>query len=41
MPTRSFGDVPRPYFEIDGWEDAPAGDAKESATKELDDAVPF
>jgi len=41
MPTRSFGDVPRPYFEIDGWEDAPAGDAKESATKELDDGVPF
>jgi hypothetical protein len=41
MPTRSFGDVPRPYFEIDGWEDAPAGDAKESAANELNDRIPF
>jgi hypothetical protein len=39
--SKRFGDVPRPYFEIEGWEDAPAGDAKESAAKELDDAVPF
>jgi hypothetical protein len=23
MPTRGYGDVPRPHFEIDGWEDVP------------------
>jgi hypothetical protein len=23
MPTRGYGDVLRPHFEIDGWEDAP------------------
>jgi hypothetical protein len=33
MPTRGWGDVPRPHFEIDGWEDAPAGDSKPTAAE--------
>jgi hypothetical protein len=41
MPTKAFGDVPRPHFEVDGWEDAPAGDGKQTATSELNDAIPF
>ena len=41
MPTNNFGEVPRPYFEIDGWEDAPAGDPKESVAGELNDTIPF
>jgi hypothetical protein len=41
MPTKKFGDVPRPYFEVEGWEDSPAGDAKLSLAKDFDDAVPF
>jgi hypothetical protein len=41
MPTNAFGKVPRPYFEVDGWEDAPAGGANESGSSELNDAIPF
>jgi hypothetical protein len=41
MKTRLYGDVPRPFFEIDGWEDAPDGDAKMSAAAELNDAISF
>lgn len=41
MESKRFGDVPRPYFEIEGWEDAPVGDAKESLGGEPNDAVPF
>jgi hypothetical protein len=41
MPTRAYGNVPRPYFEIDGWEDALDGDAKPSVAADLNDALPF
>jgi hypothetical protein len=41
MPTARYGDVPRPDFVIEGWEDAPDGDAKESVATELNDKVPF
>jgi hypothetical protein len=41
MPTKKFGDVPRPYFEVEGWEDAPAGDAKLNLAKDFDDEIPF
>jgi hypothetical protein len=41
MPTKAYGNVPRPHFEVDGWEDAPAGDSKQTAADELNDQVPF
>jgi hypothetical protein len=41
MPSKRFGDVPRPYFEVTGWEDAPAGDAKLNLAKEMSDEIPF
>jgi hypothetical protein len=46
MPTNAFGDVPRPHFEIDGWEDASTGaddfgTDKQPIGKSLDDEIPF
>jgi hypothetical protein len=41
MPSKKWGDVPRPHFEVDGWEDAPAGDGKLTAADELNDEIPF
>jgi hypothetical protein len=41
METKRFGDVPRPHFEVDGWEDAPAGDGKQTAASELNDTIAF
>jgi hypothetical protein len=41
MPTKAYGDVPRPHFEIDGWEDALASDVKVNAASELNDTIPF
>jgi len=41
MPTKKYGLVPRPYFEVDGWENAPAGDPPQSRGEELSDAIPF
>jgi hypothetical protein len=41
MPTKKYGDVPAPQFEVIGWEDAPGGDANMSVSAELDDKIPF
>jgi hypothetical protein len=41
MPTKRFGDVPRPHFEVNGWEDAPAGNGKQTAASGLEDEIPF
>jgi len=41
MRTKKYGLVPRPYFEVDGWEDAPAGDPPQSRADEMSDAIPF
>jgi hypothetical protein len=46
MPTKSFGKVLRPYFEVDGWEDAPIGAAVNGgpsapAASEMNDEIPF
>src|SRR5262249_6719511 len=41
MPTRFYGNIPRPHFEVNGWEDAPAGDGNVSPANEYDDAIPF
>jgi hypothetical protein len=51
MPTNAFGNVPRPHFEVDGWEDVPAsgddtppaahGDDTLPAADEMNDAIPF
>lgn len=44
MPTKKFGDVPRPYFNIIGWDGAaaPVRDVKtETLKQELDDEIPF
>jgi hypothetical protein len=49
MPTKSFGKVPRPYFEVDGWEDAPDapigaavnGGPSAPAAGEMNDEIPF
>jgi hypothetical protein len=44
--SKKFGEVLRPNFEIDGWEDAPTGADdfgadKQSIDKDLDDQIPF
>src|SRR5262249_24616514 len=41
MATKAYGNVPRPHFEVDGWEDAPGGDNNVTAASELNDQVPF
>jgi hypothetical protein len=50
MPTKNFGDVPRPHFEIVGWDDEaatserePIRTVSEAAIKkqEFDDEIPF
>jgi hypothetical protein len=47
MPTRNFGDVPRPLFEIVGWDDetvsTPVREITEAVMKqkEFDDEIPF
>jgi len=46
MPTKNYGDTPRPYFEVDGWLDDPAKepirDIGPGPIKEdLDDEIPF
>jgi hypothetical protein len=45
MPTKKFGKVPRPHFEIVGW-DEPAGDVNETppavtSEREFEDEIPF
>jgi hypothetical protein len=45
MPTKNFGDVPRPYFEIIGWDEHKEAVGEVSATKlrqgDFDDEIPF
>ena len=46
MPTRMYGDVPRPAFEIDGWtSDGESGirevKAPDTLKQEMDDEIPF
>jgi hypothetical protein len=49
MPTKLYGDVPRPHFEIDGWEDAPdapigavnSGGPNSPVASEMNDEIPF
>jgi hypothetical protein len=41
MPTKLWGNVPRPHFEVDGWEDAPAEGVNKSGPNELNDPIPF
>jgi hypothetical protein len=44
--SKKYGEVLRPHFEVDGWEDAPTGADdfeadKQPIAKDLDDDVPF
>jgi len=41
MPTRYYGNVPRPHFEVDGLEDALTGDGNPTAASEPNDTIPF
>lgn len=45
MPSRMFGDVPRPLFEVIGWDSAREGirevKAPETLKDEMDDEIPF
>jgi len=45
MPTKSFGDVPRPLFEIIGWDSSREGvrevKAPDTLRQEMDDEIPF
>jgi hypothetical protein len=45
MPTRMFGDVPRPLFEIVGWDSNREGirevKAPDTLRDEMDDSIPF
>jgi hypothetical protein len=48
MPTKKFGDVPRPYFEITGWDDVREGirdpnvpDSGPTMAEEMNDEIPF
>jgi len=45
MPTRMFGDVPRPSFEIIGWDSQKEGirtvKAPDTLKEEMDDEIPF
>lgn len=45
MPTRMYGDVPRPAFEIIGWDSAKEGirtvKAPDTLKDEMDDEIPF
>lgn len=46
MPTRNFGDVPRPLFEIVGWDDGQVRteqevDIDKMKKQEFDDEIPF
>jgi hypothetical protein len=45
MPTRMFGDVPRPSFEIIGWDSSREGikevKAPDTLRQEMDDEIPF
>jgi hypothetical protein len=44
MPTKLYGDVPRPHFEISGWDEATAGGIEvitPNAASELNDEIPF
>lgn len=45
MPSRLFGDVPRPVFEIIGWDSNKEGvrevKAPETLRQEMDDEIPF
>jgi hypothetical protein len=50
MPTKNFGDVPRPHFEIVGWDDEAATSEREPIRtvseevlkkQEFDDEIPF
>jgi hypothetical protein len=36
-----FGEVVRPLFEIEGWEDAPTGDGKTTVADDVGDEIPF
>ena len=46
MPTKKFGDVPRPYFEVVGWDDARTEmrrevDIEKVEQHQFDDQIPF
>ena len=41
MPTKKFGRVPRPHFEIVGWDDPASEPAASAAEGEFDDSIPF
>jgi hypothetical protein len=45
MPTKMFGDVPRPLFEIIGWDSSREGvrevKAPDTLRQEMDDEIPF
>jgi hypothetical protein len=45
MPTKMFGDVPRPLFEIIGWDSTREGvrevKAPDTLKQEMDDEIPF
>jgi hypothetical protein len=45
MPTRNFGDIPRPLFEIVGWDSNREGirevKAPDTLRQEMDDEIPF
>jgi hypothetical protein len=40
MKTRFGADVPRPCFEVDGWDEGPAGNVEDAAS-EPSDSIPF
>jgi hypothetical protein len=39
--SKKYGEVLRPDFVVDGWEDAPTGDHKSTAAHDMDDEIPF
>ncbi len=44
MPTKKFGSVPRPKFEIVGWNEVAADNVEvisPSVADDLDDEIPF
>jgi hypothetical protein len=42
MPTKAYGDVPRPLFEITGWDEVVANEPEVAkVVKDFDDPLPF
>jgi hypothetical protein len=43
MPTKNWGDVPRPDFEVIGWDDTAADKVVDVTTikEDMDDEIPF